>query len=38
MNDRITPPTAADLLTVEEVSEMFGYSKSSISTKFKQTA
>lgn len=38
MSDRITPPTAADLLTVEEVSEMFGYSKSSISTKFKQTA
>jgi DNA-binding transcriptional regulator GbsR (MarR family) len=38
MGDSFRPPNAADFLTVDDISEMFGYSKSSITTKFKQTA
>lgn len=38
MNSSFIPANAADLLTVDDVCEMFGYSKSSITTKFKQTA
>ena len=38
MGESYIPMNAADLLTIDEVSEMFNYSKSSILTKFKQTA
>lgn len=38
MDNGFIPANAADLLTIDDVCEMFGYSKSSITTKFKQTA